>query len=357
MPITTIASLRRHLQAALELEHSTIPPYLCALYSLPDGANPMAAVLIRSVVMEEMLHMVLAANVLNAVGGEPSVNHRRFVPSYPTYLPFSDKAFKVSLRPFSKEAIDTFLRIESPDRPNVRPRANGYATIGQFYLAILAGIELLEGRARARGKTIFTGPRRRQIEGSRWYYGGGGKPIEVHDLASARAAIHEIMEQGEGLDHTIFDGDERFGQVDELAHYFRFFEIRHGRRFLPTDTVHLATGAELPVDWSAAYPMETDPRARRYVRRPDIHRLMVAFNRRYTQLLDVLHRAFTGKPDQLQAAVPIMYELKYQARALMAIPTGRKDGSTVGPSFEFTPARASRRGSRRGARTRRSASR
>src|SRR5690606_14644850 len=39
MPITTVASLRTHLQWALELEHSTIPPYLCALYSIPDGSN------------------------------------------------------------------------------------------------------------------------------------------------------------------------------------------------------------------------------------------------------------------------------------------------------------------------------
>jgi len=43
MPITTVASLRTHLQWALELEHSTIPPYLCALYSIPDGMVPYYA--------------------------------------------------------------------------------------------------------------------------------------------------------------------------------------------------------------------------------------------------------------------------------------------------------------------------
>ena len=51
MPIDSIESLRTHLQWALELEHSTIPPYLCALYSIPEGTNPVATAVVRSVVM------------------------------------------------------------------------------------------------------------------------------------------------------------------------------------------------------------------------------------------------------------------------------------------------------------------
>ena len=37
--ITSIDGLRQHLQWALELEHSTIPPYLCALYSIEPAAT------------------------------------------------------------------------------------------------------------------------------------------------------------------------------------------------------------------------------------------------------------------------------------------------------------------------------
>ena len=69
--IKTLDSLRSHLQTALEVELSTVPPYLCALYSIKPGANPESSRLIRSVVMEEMLHMTLVANLLNAVGGKP----------------------------------------------------------------------------------------------------------------------------------------------------------------------------------------------------------------------------------------------------------------------------------------------
>ncbi|HVA56870.1 MAG TPA: ferritin-like protein [Gemmatimonadaceae bacterium] len=334
MPITDRVDLWRHLQWALELEHATIPPYLCALYSIPDGANTAAVSLIRAVVMEEMLHMTLVANLLNSVGGEPKVDHPKFVPKYPTYLPHSQRAFLVSLLPFSPEALDTFLRIERPAKPGARPQANRYHTIGQFYEAIADGLERLTRRYGE--KKLFSGKRRFQIAGSRYYYGGGGEPIGVTDLASARRAIAEIAEQGEGLDHTIFDGDERFGQVDELAHYFRFNEIRSGRRYVGSDSPASGpTGAELPIDWSARYPMRANPRASQYRRQPEVHRLMVEFNRRYTALLGTLHGAFNGKPQQLLEAAPQMYELKYRAQALMAIPTGRADGSTVGPSFEY----------------------
>ncbi|MEO6528954.1 MAG: ferritin-like protein, partial [Gemmatimonadaceae bacterium] len=231
--IETIPDLQRHLQWAIELEHSTIPPYLCALYSIPDGVNVSVSALIRSVVMEEMLHMVLAANLLNAIGGKPSIDHDTFVPSYPTFLPHSDDAFKVELLPFGTRAIDTFLKIERPAAPGVKPKVSGYSTIGQFYLAILEAFKRLAS-TEAGARELFSGHRSRQVSGSTWYYGGGGDPIEVHDLATAKRAIEEIAEQGEGLDHTIFDGDDQFGQVDELAHYFRFYEIRCGRRYLPT---------------------------------------------------------------------------------------------------------------------------
>lgn len=336
--INSVASLVRHLQGALELEHATIPPYLCALYSIPDGANVTAAALIRSVVMEEMLHMVLAANLLNAVGGTPSVHHRKFVPSYPTYLPYSDHSYCVQLLPFSREALDTFLRIEKPAKPHAKAEAGNASTIGQFYEAILDAFHKLEHRAKKDGGTIFTGRRNRQIDGESWYYGGGGAPIAVTNLESATCAIREIMDQGEGLAHTIFDGDDQFGQVDELAHYFRFKEIRLGRRYQKTDgPTRPPTGAELPVDWSARYPMTANPKADDYREQPEIHRLMVGFNKQYTALLRALDTGFNGTPSALGEAVPIMYDLKYRAQALMAIPSGRGDGTTVGPGFEFAP--------------------
>ncbi len=58
---TSKIDLYPYLQKAVELEHSTIPPYLTAYYSLKPGLNDEIAGLIRSVVIEEMLHMTISA--------------------------------------------------------------------------------------------------------------------------------------------------------------------------------------------------------------------------------------------------------------------------------------------------------
>jgi len=85
--IGTLESLREHLQWAIELEHFTLPPYLCALYSLDAARNPDASEVVASVLVEEMLHMTLAANLLNAVGGRPRLDAPQMLPVYPRCLP------------------------------------------------------------------------------------------------------------------------------------------------------------------------------------------------------------------------------------------------------------------------------
>src|SRR5271165_3970280 len=64
------AELQLRLQEAIALEHFTIPPYLFALYSLIDGKmgpNKEAYHILLSVAMEEMLHMIMAANILSHI--------------------------------------------------------------------------------------------------------------------------------------------------------------------------------------------------------------------------------------------------------------------------------------------------
>src|ERR1700759_4203727 len=82
-----VHGVRAALQAAIEIEHAVIPPYLYALYSLVPGRNEAAAVILRSVVDEEMLHLALAANLLSAVGGRPVLDSPRLLPRYPGPLP------------------------------------------------------------------------------------------------------------------------------------------------------------------------------------------------------------------------------------------------------------------------------
>src|SRR5271155_84563 len=95
--IKTLDQLRTYLNKAMQLEHATIPPYLTALYSIHPGTNSDAAHILRVVAVEEMLHLTLAANVLNAVGGKPNLSAKGFVPSYPTYLQTGETDFEVGL--------------------------------------------------------------------------------------------------------------------------------------------------------------------------------------------------------------------------------------------------------------------
>jgi CDGSH-type Zn-finger protein len=338
MPVTTLDDLREHLQWAIELEHATLPPYMCALYSIKPGTNAGATEVLTSVFIEEMLHLTLAANVLNAVGGTPVLDKPDFIARYPTYLPHSANAFLVPLVPFSPEAIETFMKIERPEDKDAPPEAEAYETIGQFYQAIEEGLTML---CETLGEqAVFTGDPSRQVTPEIFDYSGSGRVIPVYDLKSALAAIDEIEEQGEGLKHAeIWDGDRDMfhPEREEVAHYFRFMEILKGRSFQRGDTPESGpTGPVFEVDWSAVYPMRPNPRSQAYRGGSPIVAKVGEFNLLYSDLLRDLHRAFNGEPRRLFRTIPAMQQLKTIAQALMQMPTG--DGvTTAGPTFEYMP--------------------
>ena len=339
MTIDSVGSLRQHLQTAVEIEHATLPPYLCALYSIEEGSNTDAVAVIQSVVLEEMLHLTLAANVLNAVGGSPLLDAPNLLPAYPTFLPHSDRTVGLSLRPFSPEAVEAFMAIERPGRRDSPPEDDAFETIGQFYAAIedaLARLTADLGEA-----AVFSGDPARQVSDA-LYYGGAGRIVAVTDLDSAKHALAEIVEQGEGLDHqSILDGDRDMFHPDrdELAHYFRFRELSLGRRYLPGDTPSSGpTGEPVDVEWAAVHPMRVNPRSVDYPPGSDIRAAMDGFNRSYSEVLALLHQCFNGDPGLLAIATGAMYGIKGQMVTLMQLDSG--DGSTsVGPSFEWIPPR------------------
>src|SRR5262245_10440365 len=104
--------LRRSLQAAIELEFATIPPYLTAYWSIKDRRNPAAAS-IREVCLEEMLHLAICCNLLTAIGGSPALNTPAVVPSYPGPLPGGvHPGLVVRLEGLSKEVAKSFMEVE-----------------------------------------------------------------------------------------------------------------------------------------------------------------------------------------------------------------------------------------------------
>jgi rubrerythrin len=346
--IKNIEHLQKCLRTALQLELSTIPPYLCGLYTIKEGSNVEAGALIRSVVVEEMLHMVLVANILNAITdpkemeGKKLFDVKEIIPNYPTPLPGGIvpevpkgfPPFKVQLLKFSREALDEFSTIERPSDPKA-PITEHFDSIGQFYEAIRYGLLRLN---KATPGGIFIGDPKRQI-GPEHYYGSGGKINKVTNYDEAEIAIGEIVGQGEGIDGTIATDHVMFGEDIEYAHYFKFQEICYGRMYSANDTNFqmpvrsIPTGRPFAVSWSSVYNMKANPKMKDYEGNPELLQKAIDFNKVYVALLNGINDAVSGDPDLLIKGITVMYELKYKALELLNIPLG--NGECAGPTFEY----------------------
>jgi hypothetical protein len=329
-----VHGVRAALQPAIELEHSVIPPYLYALYSLIPGGNEAAAGIIRSVASEEMLHLTLAANLLNAVGGRPVLDSPRILHRYPGPLPGTvEDGLVVGLAPFSVGLVqDTFMPIEQPERPldfgAAAPEADEPLTIGQFYRRIRTTLVAL-------GEGAFSGKRHHQVTTD--LLPGA---IAVTGVASACQAIDTIIDQGEG---TLTSPLEVVGT--NVAHYYRFAEIVNGRRLIrnpvtgpktPPDQRYIYAGAPVPVYQAAVRNAPLNPKLAAYPPDSPARHACQAFNYTYTSLLKALHATFNGTPRELKSAIGLMGSLQQQAADMMTGTT--TGGAPAGPSFEWQPA-------------------
>jgi ferritin-like protein len=341
--ITNYDELIKYLKAALVLEHATIPPYLTALYSLRAGSNSPAWHILRVVAVEEMLHLTLVANVMNAVRCAPNLTYPEFVPDYPTALPSGEDDFVVDLQPFSAEAVETALMIERPGkapegkrliRRDRDPQAPallvadplgsglGYWSIGEFYEEIIRGLKFL-----AAGTELFTGNHNHQVL-PEYFYSGGGSAIPVTDLNSALEALSLIAEQGEGLGGGIFDG------AGELAHYYRFEQLKLGRYYQKGDSPGDPSGQEFTIDWDATYPVMTNAKLANYPADSELFAAARHFNQGYAGFLAFLTEAFNGKPELLLDAVPWMFRIRDDMERLIKNPVPGRPGVHAGPTFE-----------------------
>ncbi|MFJ3788372.1 ferritin-like protein [Kitasatospora sp. NPDC090091] len=341
----TLPELRKYLQAAMEVEHLTIPVYMTGMYTIRPGTNRTAYYAIRAVLLEEMLHMTLVANLLNAVGGSPVVDSR-VVAEYPARLPFSgDSVPRIGLQHFSPAALKTFLRIEQPKRMTPGGGAepgSGWTSIGQFYDTVRAGLEHL---IKTLGHdAVFTREKPGHQVGPEDFYNSGGEVFRIDGRNSALEALETITEQGEGVSDTIWNSNNRFGEQRELAHYFRFNEIYTGRSYGPDDRPKdQPSGPLVDVTWDDAYPILGDSKVADYKRfetTSAVYAQAVAFNSRYAVLLGFLNSAFNGRPRDLALAIPTMLELRDRAEQLYRNPHPDPEAAAQGrfasATFEIT---------------------
>lgn len=320
--------LKSALRIAIQLELWTIPPYLYALFSIKPGRNCEISGILRSVVKEEMMHLALNCNVLNALGEAPRLNDPMVLPRYPSRPPGSvDSGIVAPLAPFSKQlAHSVLMAIEEPEHPlpfpfePSPPDPHPHATIGQFYRKIREQICAL-------GDDLFLNPRPRLTTGFAQL-----QTFKVTNARSAMRAIKEIIHQGEGSEQSPLDDEQ------EPAHYYRLAEIVAGKKLIlnpsadPDAPKFLFGGNDIPFDEDGVWPVLANPRRSLYDRYPRIQDLNDTFNRTYTRLLDTLHLVFDKESDYLAIALGLMESLKDQAGVLMALEL--LPGQNAGPTFE-----------------------
>src|SRR5215469_2379197 len=304
------------LMQASQIEHLIMCQYLYASFSLKtgpgEGLTPEQAdavgrwhKVLTGIAIEEMLHLALVANVMTAIGAAPSLTRPNF-PRPSEYLP---AGVQFALLPFGDDSLTHFLYLERPEGmeradaaefvpaapppapvagAEVMPRIQGFLTVGHLYRGIEQGLSDLASRLGE--PVLFVGEPRAQATPERFRW---PQLIAVTDLASARAAIDEVIEQGEGA-----RGDWR------PAHYGRFFAIwseyqklrEQDPSFQPARPV-IPAFTQQPYDIEEPQPQPTEPLTRRVAE---------LFNLGYEVLLQVLTRFFTHTDEtdeQLDALV------------------------------------------------------
>jgi hypothetical protein len=290
-----------------------------------------------------MLHLALVANVMSAIGAAPAFTR----PNFPRWSGYFPSGLQLDLLPFGERALQHFLYLERPEGmerqdaqgfvptapprdpigpDEVLPRAQEFSTIGHLYRGVEDGLSHLS--ASHGEQAVFVGVPQAQATPELF---GWPKLIAVTDLASALAAVQEIIEQGEGA-----RGDWR------EAHYGRFLAMWEEYRQLREDDPSfeparpvLAAYTRQPFDITAPLPLIGDPLT---------HRVAEAACLAYEIVLHLLLRLFTHT-DETDEQLTILVDgaisamtgvLRPLAKALTMLPVGpAHPGSSAGFAFEM----------------------
>ncbi|MFZ6876056.1 ferritin-like domain-containing protein [Undibacterium sp. Di27W] len=326
-PITSIAQAQAMLETAINVEFGTLPPYLYAQLTILPGSNGPALARLQSITHQEMIHLCLAANILNALGGSPKLSP----PTYPGPLPgdigHDGKVLTLHILPFGKPAMQQGMNIEMPVDPIDFPQLKTLAaaplvkavTIGQFYEALDAYLKTLPATAWQAG--------RNQIADKQFF---PGQLFAVNNYADAHKAIQVIISEGEGTSTDPLD----FGK--ELAHFYRFEEIYRNQVLTSSDSPQgFSWGGPLGVDYDKVFPAIADPQLHDFSKEPPAAReAQAACTIAYSAMVDSLNLALNGNTAQLGIAVRKMFDLRMAAIQALHAPLTDKH-KVAGPAFIY----------------------
>ncbi len=209
------------LTEAAEFEHVVMCTYLYAQWSLKkDESEGITAsekeaidrwrASIRSVAMEEMLHLALVNNLMAAFGATPHFSR----PDFPVKQGYFPSDLDFHLAPFNEETMRHFVFIERPEGIEMKdgagftheshyerviytdlltPTARDYGSQGQLYHGIAQAIRRLADELGE--ENLFIGHGEAQLSSAEFPLPG---LFEISGVETAMKAIEEIVSQGEG---------------------------------------------------------------------------------------------------------------------------------------------------------------
>lgn len=325
--------LQTALQAAIQLELSTLPPYLSAMFSMPDQTSAVYK-LVNDIVFNEMTHFGLACNLLATTGEQPTIATGYRQTTYPGPLPGGvrpkcnpeffpcDPDFEVvlgfsDLQSFAKMC----MQIEYPEAPAPRhllsELVESYPSIGEFYDAILNAFRSL-------GNQIPYPTGKQLVKASMSVF-------VVDGLPNALKAISLIKEQGEGASKYPYYGD------NQLSHFYAFGEIFYGKAYVfdPVTQVGDWTGAPIPSVTllpMTPIPLGGYPNPPAAVLGP-----LKECDQNFSDMLNFLDDAWAnGNAASLSKAIGSMGDLDTNSRALLGMAVQRIDAPGIyGPQFRL----------------------
>ena len=333
------------LTEAAEIEHNLMCCYLYAAWSLktePDDdidAETRAEIakwqrVIVDIAIDEMTHLALVANLMNATGGVAHFGRPNF-PIAPGMLP---AGLVVRLAPFNRDTLQHFIYLERPEgseEPDAEsficadvyergqhglkltPAAQDYLTVGHLYRSVETGLKALVERHGEAG--VFIGDPALQVGPDTVRMNG---LIAVTNLETACQALETIVEQGEGASgHS------------ETSHFQRFVAVRQALE---------ARGA----DFQPAYPAATNPVMRHppfpenrvWVSREEARGVIDLGNAAYNHMLRCLSQGFAAtdpaeKKLMINSAIDLMMAVVPLGQELARLKANDEDGCNAGLSF------------------------
>lgn len=333
------------LTEAAEIEHNLMCCYLYAAWSLKtepdDGVDADARAEIAKwqraiidIAIDEMTHLALVANLMNATGGVAHFGRPNF-PIAPGMLP---AGLVVRLAPFNRDTLQHFIYLERPegsDEPDAEsficaqtyergqhglkltPAAQDYLTVGHLYRSVEAGLKtLVERHGEA---AVFIGDPALQVGPETVTLDG---LINVTDLATACQALETIVEQGEGASGR-----------SQNSHYQRFVAIREAFDAWGADVQPAHTAATNPVMRKPPFP-----EGRVWVSREDARGVIDLGNATYNHMLRCLSQGFAAtdpaeKKLMVNTAIDLMMAVVPLGQELARMKANDEDDCNAGLSF------------------------